>query len=338
MLTDAQRIFVLVCLLLASVVSSTSKEDPISSESLISQARKAREIWTAGTPPITMRTEIQVPNSNNTSTPGQYTVSWVSPLHWREELRFANYERIRVHDAKGYWQTSGLGFQPQIAFQLDTLLDFKTVLKIQAKQVLGKAKSHDKNGVRQRCTDVNGTRGTERILCFDETTGDLLSVEYLRLESQNPPAISRIEYSSFRNVGEKRVPFETHAFRDDKVVATIKVLEIAPTTEEKPSLFVAPANSEFWAQCDDMQAPELVRIVQPKNIASIRDQGRTVFYAVIEADGTLSHLTVIQRSTPALESAIADALRQSRFKPAACASTPIRVETSIPIDVGRYSR
>ena len=57
-----------------------------------------------------------------------------------------------------------------------------------------------------------------------------------------------------------------------------------------------------------------------------------VFYAVIEADGTLSHLTLIQRATPSLESAAADAIRQWHYKPATCGSTPIRVETSIPVD------
>jgi outer membrane biosynthesis protein TonB len=57
-----------------------------------------------------------------------------------------------------------------------------------------------------------------------------------------------------------------------------------------------------------------------------------MFYAVIETDGTLSHLTLIQQVTPALEAAVADAVRQWRYKPAACGSTPVRVETAIAVD------
>jgi outer membrane biosynthesis protein TonB len=53
---------------------------------------------------------------------------------------------------------------------------------------------------------------------------------------------------------------------------------------------------------------------------------------VIEADGTLSHLTLIQRATPALESAAAEAIRQWHYKPAVCGLTAIRMETSIPVD------
>jgi TonB family protein len=125
------------------------------------------------------------------------------------------------------------------------------------------------------------------------------------------------------------------AFRDRTVVVTSKVLEMTPITEENPALFLTPTNSEFWPQCDDMQNAELAGHVQPRYPTSARsnaEQGRVIFYGVIEADGALSHLTVIQRATPTLESAAAEAIRQWHYKPPACGPTPIRVETSIPVD------
>jgi TonB family protein len=316
-------------------VCGASKEDSISPESLIAQARKLQEIWTDSTPPITMRTEIQVLDAKGKATSGQYVVTWLSSSRWREELEIANYKRVRVHDGKGYWQQSALAFQPQIIFQLDLLLDFKSVLKIGAKQVLGKVKSRDKDGVRQKCTEVKWATGTAHILCFDEATGNLLSVEYPRSENQNPPDISRMEYSAFNKVADKRIPFEARALRDRTVVLTAKVLDVTPLSEDNPALFVPPADSEFWPQCDELQNPELVNHVQPKYPTIARsngEQGRVVFYAVIESDGTLSHLTLIRRATPTLESAAAEAIRQWHFKPAACGSTPIRVKTSLPVD------
>jgi TonB family protein len=332
---NTYRYFVLVFTVLVSGVCCAGKEDSITPESLIAQARKLQELWTDGTPPTTMRTEIQVFDAHGKVTPGQYVVTWQSSSRWREELEIAHYNRVRVHDAKGYWQQSTLGIQPEIIFQLDSLLDFKTVLKVGAKQVLGKVKSHDKDGVRQKCTEVKWATGTERILCFDESSGNLLTVEYPRSEHQNPPDISRIEYSAFNKLGDKRIPFEVRAFRDRTVGVTAKVLDVTPITEGNPALFVAPTNSEFWPQCDDMQNPELVGHVQPRYPASARsngEQGRVVFFAVIESDGTLSHLTIIQRATPSLESAAAEAIRQWHYKPAACGSTPIRLEISIPVD------
>lgn len=315
-------------------VLGQGKEDT-SGELLVAQARKLQDVWSEGTPAVKVRTEIEILDAKGKISTGQYLVTWISPSRWREELEIANYKRLRVRDSKGYWQQSTLSFQPQIIFQLDSILDFKIVLKIGAQQVLGKVKTHDKDGVRQKCTDVKWATGTERILCFDEANGNLLSVEYPRLGNQNPPDISRVEYSAFNKLGDKRIPYEAHAFHDRKVVVTTKVTEVTPITDGAPEIFIPPTNSEFWPQCGDMQNPELVNRVQPRYPTNARtngEQGRVVFYAVIEPDGTLSHLTLIQRATPALESAAADAIRQWHYKPAACGSTPIRMETSIPVD------
>lgn len=335
MFNNTNKFLIFAWFLLACGFCSAGQEDASSPETLIAQARKTQQIWTDGTPPLQMRAEIQVLDSKGVMTPGQYTVNWVAPSRWREELRIANYERLRVHDAKGYWQKSTMSFQPEIIFQLDTLLDLEKVLRIAAKQSLGKVKSHKKDGASQRCTEVKWTSGTDRVLCFDETSHNLVSVEYPTPESQNPPDISRIEYGGFDNVGEKRIPLEIRALRNRKVVLEVKVLEITHDSEENSALFAAPPNSLFWMQCDDMQEAEVVSRVQPMYPSSARsnfEQGRVIFYAVVETDGTLSHSTVIQRATPALESAAADAIRQWRYKPASCGSTPIRVERSISVD------
>ena len=132
-----------------------------------------------------MRTEIKILDAKGKTITGQYVVTWISPSRWREELEIANYTRLRVHDSNGYWQQSTLNFQPEIIFQLDSILDFKTVLKIGAKRSLGKVKTRDKDGVRQKCTEVKWTTGTERVLCFDEANGSLLSVEYPRSGSSH---------------------------------------------------------------------------------------------------------------------------------------------------------
>jgi len=329
------RFCVFAFVLLTGGVCSASDDSSVGPESLIAQARKVQEIWTEGTPPSSMRAEIQILDAKGKVTRGQYVVNWSSPSRWREEVQFAGYTRVRVHDEKGYWQQSTLNFQPESIFQLDTLLELKSVLKGRGKQVLGKVKNRDKGGVHQKCTEVMWTTITERILCFDDAAGNLLSVEYPRLDHQNPPEISRIEYSEFNKIGDRRIPFEVRALRDRTVVAAVKVLEVKPTTDEDPALFIAPTYSERWTQCDEIATPELLNRVHPNYPPTARrngEQGRVIFYAVIEEDGTLSHLTLIQRATPTLESSAAEALRQWRYKPAACGQIPIRTETSLPVD------
>jgi len=320
---------------MTSGVFCLGKEDTVSPESLFAQARKLQDLWSEGTPSVKLRTEIKILDAKGKTIPGQYVVTWISPSRWREELEIANYKRLRVHDSKGYWQQSTVSFQPETIFQLDSMLDFKTVLKIGPKQSLGKVKTRDKDGVPQKCIEVKWTTGTERVLCFDEANGSLLSVEYPRSENQHAPDFSRVEYSAFNKLGDKRIPYEVQAFRDRTAIVTTTVTDVTPITEGAPATFTSPANSEFWPQCDDMQNPELVNRVQPKYPADARangELGRVVFYAVIETDGTLSHLTLIQRATPRLELAASDAIRRWRYKPASCGSTPIRMETSIPVE------
>ena len=326
---------ILACMFLADAACCAAKQEAATPQALISRARQQEEIWTEGTPPTLMRAEVQVSDAGGALVQGDYTFYWVSPSQWREEIRFGNYGRLRVGDAKGYWQKSGLGFQPEIIFQLDTMLHLKDALRVGSKQNLGRVRDRKKEGLLQKCIEVKWATGTDRIMCFDEANGALVSAEYPRDENQNPPEISRIEYGAFNTVGGKLVPYEIQALRDRKVIVTIKILEIAKITEENPALFNVPVGAEFWAQCDDMQEAELIDHVVLRYPATARanhEQGRVVLYGVIEADGSLSHITIIQRAAPDLEAAAVEAVRHWHYKPAACGQTPIRVETSIPTD------
>lgn len=331
---NKSTVLIVAGLSLANVALCAGKEEAVSPEALISRAR-LQEIWTEGTPRMLMRAKVQVSDAKGTLAYGDYTLNWVSPSQWREEIRFGNYERLRVRDAKGYWQTSGLGYQPEIIFQLDRMLHLKDAFTVGSKQRLGKIRNREFAGVRQKCTEVKWTKGTDRTMCFDEASGALASVEYPTGENQNPPEMSRIEYGAFSVVGGKLVPHEIRALKDRKVIAIVKVLEIAEIAERNSAMFGAPLNAEFWPQCDDMQEAEPLERVQPRYPSSARanhEQGRVILYAVLEVDGSLSHLTIIHRASPDLEEAAVDAVRHWRYKPAACGQTPIRTETSIETD------
>jgi TonB family protein len=328
------------CLVLALFAALTSGafclgEDKASAESLLAQARKLHDVWTEGTPAVKVRTEIKILYADGKTAPGYYVITWISPLRWRDELEFSNYKRVRVHNSKGYWQQSTLGYTPEIVFELDSVLDFIPILKIQPKESLGELKTRDKDGIRQKCTEVKRAKETDRVLCFDEANGGLLSVEHPVAENQGPPEISRVEYSEVKNLGDKLVPYQVHAFRGRKMYITAGVTEMRSITEDDPGLFAPPTNGEFWPTCDDVQGGELVKHVQPIYPTSARanhEEGTVVFYGVLEENGTLSHLTPIQGATPSLQTAALDAVRQWRYKPAMCGATPIRIQYSVRVN------
>jgi TonB family protein len=139
----------------------------------------------------------------------------------------------------------------------------------------------------------------------------------------------------FKRLARSWFLLKIKAFDDRKIVVAVKILEITGTKDEDPALFHPPPKSEFWVYCNSMAAPELVSRVQPiypSRSRSNREMGRVVLYAVIETDGSLSHIGIIHRATPDLEAAAAEAVRQWRYKPAVCGPTPARLETSIPVD------
>jgi len=326
-------VLVCACLFLANAAYAATQEVD-SPETLISRARVLEDVWTQGTPPSLMRAEVQVFDAKGTTIRGDYTLDWVSPFQWREEIRFVDYDRLRVRDAKGYWQRSGLRHQPEIIFQLDTLLRPKDVLNVEPKQTLGKVRNRRKDQARERCTEVKWAKATDRVMCFDEVSGALVSVEYPNGENQHLPEISRIEYGAFNAVDGHLFPYEIRALQDRRVIASVKILQIAKA-EHDPSLFKLPVNAEFWEQCDDMREAELVDHPYgryPPSARTNHEQGRVIIYAVIETDGRLSHMAIIHRAPPNLEAAALEAVRQWHYKPATCGQTPIRTETSIAMD------
>jgi len=326
-------ILVLAALFFSPVARCTSKEEPANPETLVTKAR-SQQVWDERTPPLRIKAELAVAGTDGTTAQGNYIFDWVSPTEWREEINFANYERLRVRDAKGYWQKSTLDFQPMLVYELSGMLYVKDVLRVRSVQALGKVKSRERDGVRQRCVAVNWAKATDRILCFDENNGALIGIEYPQNDRQAPPPISRIEFGAFRSVGGKLVPFEVRALKDGKSVATVKVLEITEVKEVKPALFNLPSDSVLWRQCDDMQDAQPIERV-PLNYSPLMRMmvaKRVILYAIVEEDGSLSHVTVIQGANPDMNTAASDAFRRWRYKPAQCGQTPIRVETSMYFD------
>ena len=326
-------ILLFTCFLLVSAARVAS-QDADTGEALISRARLVEDIWAERARPILMEVEIEVPGLRGAPSHGSYTLNWVSPLQWREEIRFGGYERLRVRDAKGYWQRSGLSYQPEIIFHLDNLLHPKELLKLAPKQGFGKVKSRGKDQGREKCVEVKWTKATDRVLCFEETTGALQNVEYPEGENQHLPEISRIEYRAFHAVGDKFFPYQIQALQERRVLASLNVLRIAET-EHDPAIFKVPVNAEFWEYCDDMQQPELTdrsHPAYPESARSNHEQGRVMFYAVIETDGSVSHVATIHRAPRSIEAAALETVRRWRYTPAECGQRPIRKETLIEMD------
>lgn len=191
--------------------------------------------------------------------------------------------------------------------------------------------------VRQSCVAVNWVGSTDRVLCFDESNAALVGIDYPQNDRDAPPPISRIEFGGFQSVGGKLVPFDVRAFKDGQTIATMKILETTELKDVDPAFFTPPSDAVLWPQCEDMQVAEPSERVQPNYSPATRmiAPRRLILYAVVEENGSLSHVTVIQAARPDMNTAALEAFRRWRYKPAKCGQTPIRAETSMYFDFWR---
>lgn len=333
---SCSAILVLVTLFFPPIAHCASKEEAAYAETLVTKAH-SQQVWDETTPALQIRAELGVAGTSGTTAQGDYIFNWVSPTQWREEIKFANYERLRVRDTKGYWQKSTLDYQPMLIYELSGMLHVKDVLRVRSGQTLGKVKRRQKGGVRQSCVAVNWVRSTDRILCFDESNGALISIEYPQKDREAPPPVSLIEFGAFHSVGAKLVPFEIQAFKNEKSIATVKVLEVTEVKEVNAALFNPPSDAVLWPQCEDMEDAAPIERV-PLNYSPLSQaigMKRVILYGVVGENGSLSNVTVIQGANPDMDKAAFEAFRRWRYKPAQCGGTPIRVETSMYFDFWR---
>jgi len=62
---------------------------------------------------------------------------------------------------------------------------------------------------------------------------------------------------------------------------------------------------------------------------SANHQGTTGVYAVIEKDGSVNNLAVVETAGADLDKAALEAVRQWKFEPSTCNGEPVAIETEI---------
>lgn len=317
-------IFVLfICLLAVPAALSARKANEPKPDALLVSARLQENLRTATTPSFLMRADLEVSGLRGGKAKGGYVLAWASFSQWREEIKFKGYDRVRVGTTNGYWQSSNLDYRPEFVNQVEELLDIRRVTQISPDETLIKIRARKEHGIAEDCTEAQIPDEQKQTLCFNVANGTLLSVE-------NPIlGISRIDYSGFNSVDGKLVPCEIRASQSGQTIAEVKITEIGKLPQNVSAAFTVPANAEFWETCDDMRGAKVLAQPKPLYPSGARGAGVAIFYAVIEADGRLSHVKPVEISGPLFVEPALSAFKNWRFRPATCGGKPIRVPTTI---------
>ena len=303
-------------------------------EDLFVKALNQQDMWRKNAAPIKVRAEVTLYPEQGPAITGAYQLDWISVSRWREELRFANYVRGRIGVPGGYLQKSDTDYMPLFVFEFDSLANLTDILTLRSKQSFGKTRLKEKDGPSQNCVEIKREGSVTENLCFDASTGSLMSVDYLAYENHHAPYVSRIEYSDFRLYQGKLFPFEMRALHAGQPFVALKILDIGSRPDESSPINSSRPDWTFWSRCDSMQV-ELKRKTDPiyPVETGVHQEGGTVyFYVIVEPDGTVSHVRLIKGATERLNQAAGVAVRDWIFTPSSCAGKPVRREMSIGVE------
>jgi TonB family protein len=144
--------------------------------------------------------------------------------------------------------------------------------------------------------------------------------------------ITRSEYSNFHDWAGHIYPYSMVAFTGKTPVIEFHVQELSAPDAIDPALFQHASGAEEWDSCDSPQEAAVLEQQPPKYPEEARRSGVSgvvQIYAVIEIDGTLSHLAVLTSARPDMDKAALDAVSKWRYRPPACDGKPIRIHTII---------
>lgn len=264
---------------------------------------------------------------------GTYQLSWFAPDHWREEIQLPGYQRIRVGAQKGRWVYRNLDHEILPVAELDAILSSSSRLRGATFAKPEKLRTRKELGASLQCSHLEPRFYDAEDFCFNPQRGTL-DVEIFPHGRGNAPNITSHEYSDFAALNGKLFPRSMRALEGKDVVLSVSIdrlVSLDPTSETN---FVPPKEAQFWPTCSVEEPGHPITMVQPQYPLAEKTanhSGRVILYALIETDGSVHNLHVVQTASQSLNAAAEDAVGQWRYQPSTCDGAPIPAETFISV-------
>lgn len=314
--------------LVPSGTPAAEDQQPDQMVQFLKQVRDSSDIRAVGSPPFRMQARVQAAAVERGAKPleGTFVLSWLSSSQWREEISFPGYSQVRVASEGRLWTARNVPFQSLRAYQLDRLIDMRSLWTLKP----GESVREDKKAKKQkstvmRCIEVKGEERRERELCADAES---------RLASRVGSHLWPYEYADYAPWGGKQFPRLLQRREDGKLALEVRLEELAPNSDPATSVLSQPAGAIPWNWCENAEPATPLRNPPPHYPDAARKSGREadVFvYAVIAADGSPQRLAVVRSGGDDFDAAALAVIPRWRFRPAMCGNNPIPTETVIDV-------
>lgn len=327
----------LVCVSVLARAQSPSNAQPKTPAGWLARAADLSDIRAAGSAPFTLAGQVLIPDGKGGNAQGTYRLDWNSPHEWREEITLPDFTRIKFGGEEKFWEKSSRDAAPIAVDLLDKLLNLVEVLRSQDLWVAGDVQEHASKRGQVKCVDMKwkSSGNPSHEFCFDPANGGLEEELWPSLATAG--VFGQIEtasvYSGFAEWGGKLFPREFSAWRGKDKIVEFNLEELDALQPGDAGRFSAPPGTEVWVACDKPEPAKLIANpgpIYPPPGFQWGPGGVAVVYGVIELDGHLSSLTVVQSAIPGLGESGKSAMALWKIQPPSCHRTPYRQPVYVP--------
>ncbi len=305
----------LIAILVVAIQSAS--QGPPESLALLQRALEKSELRVGEAAPFRLIAEIQTRAADSKPQTGKYELVWISPERWREDIIVSGVKETRIGGPGKVWRFPGRSPETEGISMRARELAFREKLEAGAGDKISSPKERRVEGARLLCLKVK--RAFEIEYCFDSTSG-------LLVRSKSGPRW--VEFLDYKPAGNKLFP--------QRVVEggreVVRILAIETNIQPDASLFDLPPGVAAEPGCQYPKFPKVVKMVDPEMPTGLR--GGTAMAVVagwVTVDGSIEDVRILRSGGPGADSAALKAVRQWKFQPATCDSTPVRYKIAIEI-------
>lgn len=274
-----------------------------------------------GAQPYRLRARFRLLQPPGAPVEGMYTLSWVSPKEWREEISASGYNEVRVAANGGFWEANSAGRRSWPFRQLASTLNVKSHFRPDPARLREEAAPPGAQPG-TRCLVLRGVESPSSSYCF--TPGPA----FARSEYGN----EAYEYSQFLPWNSRSFPRAMSAWLNGERAVEVTVEELKELPPGGSEIFKPPAGAVEG--CLSPEMPELLDSREPKypaEAARTRTGGIVAVYVRVGTDGKVHDPFIIRTPGPEFDAPTLEALEQWKFRPASCSGRAVPFDTTIEV-------
>jgi hypothetical protein len=332
-----------VVLALAAPLAGTAEDEQQRGIALIARAKSLETLLAPDTGPFHLRAHVELFGMVGGTSEGEYVLFAASPGRWFEQTRFPWFGELSgLYDGER-WRKRNVADKPFRIHEVAQLLSPAYHLELPADAQVDKLEQKVIAGTKALCfqasptaalwqkdsagraaiSPVGTSRDSQVTLCFDSSTGLLLSATY-------QVDLPRFEYEGQVTLGSKVFPKVLRCYEGKDLVVEATVEELAGEEVVDPAGFAPPSGAYKWPDCPNPDPPQLLVKNEPSErilaYSKARRQFGTVYcLAEVGIDGHIHDFTYLRFTPGGPAVAAREAMKAGVYKPGTCGGVPVPV-------------